>query len=230
MAIALDRIVTVSLLVGSLALTVATAPRVVAHLMMSAGEPHMELVRQGKPLPPARMRAAIESRAAALRWADIPEAWVELGRLHLARAADRELSPRAVNAMLDQSIYTFRRGLALSPHRPYAWLQFLQAAIARGLPEAEVNRLFNLSIDLAALETRLVKHRVRLGFYARTILSPPVAGRIAEQVRLMARNEPHPLAEFARARFALAWVRAALRSDPELLARFDAAYLRLPPA
>jgi len=132
--------------------------------------------------------------------------------------------------MLDQSISAFRRGLALSPARPYGWIQFVQAAIARGLPAAEVNRLFRLSIDLAALESPLVKHRVRLGFYARTILSPSVADLIAAQVRLMARNEPHPLAEFARARFALAWVRAALRSDPALLARFDAAYLRLPPA
>lgn len=230
MTVSPGRAVSILLLACGLTLATAAGPRVVAHMLMSAGEPHLAPLKQGEVPSRAQIRAAIASRSAALRWADLPSAWIDLGGLHLARAADPSLEPRIRNALLDQSLDAFRQGLAAGPARPYGWTQFAQAAYARGLSGGVVSRALGLSIDLAANERPLVIQRVRFGFRARNVLTDPAAGRVAGQVRLMAQYEPHTLAEFARKEFALAWVRAALRSSSALLARFDAAYLRLPPA
>lgn len=230
MGASLDRIVIVALLLGGLALAAAAGPRAAAHVLMSLSEREIDRLQRGEPLSPAQLQAAIDSRHAALRWADLPDAWIDLGGLYMARAGAASLSPRARRAVLDQSLDAFRRGLALGPDRPYAWTQYAQAAFARGLPGQAVSEALGMSLDLGAAERPLVIQRVRLGFRARNVLTPDVARRIAGEVRLMAEHETFPLAEFARAEFALAWIRAALRSDPALLGRFDAAYLRLPPA
>jgi hypothetical protein len=86
-----------------------------------------------------------------------------------------------------------------------------------------------MSIETGPHEPGLIRQRVRLGFAARTALSPNTASHVREEVRLWAANDAWRLADWARPQFALPWIRAALKDEPALDRQFVVNYLRLPP-
>jgi len=220
---------TLAVLAFGLGLVWLAAPRTVAHATMAMDHAVMDALARGEEIPPARALAAISTRERALAWLDLADGWNDIGALYLMLARRPGLDGGARDALLDRSIRSTARGLALAPARPFAWLQLAQARRARD-PAAPAGfaTALRLSYLTAPMEPAVVRQRARLGFAARTALSKEDARRIAGDVRLWAAHDPKTLAEWARPQFALPWVRQALSGRAPLEGDFLDAYLRLP--
>ncbi len=204
-------------------------PRTIAHATMARGNAAIEMLAQGGKVAPQQALATIAGRKQALGWLDLADGWTDIGALSLMLAGQSDHDQKARTAFLDNAIRAFETGLALAPARPFAWLQLAQAHRARDAASARpFEAALRMSYLTAPMEPRLIGQRVRIGFAARSALSPDMAHRIAGDVRLWAGHDPGGLADWARRQFALPWVRSALASDATLERRFVTAYLALP--
>jgi hypothetical protein len=93
---------------------------------------------------------------------------------------------------------------------------------------ARLDAPLGLSLATGRYEPRLIMQRVALGFFADRRLRDGTRAAIRDQVRLATVAMPRELAEFARRRYALGWVRSALAADRTALRRFEATYFSLP--
>jgi len=218
----------VILLIG-LALLWMAVPRTIAYTKLARGDSAMAALARGNDLPLRQVQAAISSRRDALAWTNLPDAWISMGSLYLALARRDGLSQVERLSLLDNSISSFGRGLSAAPSRPFAWLQLAQAHHLKNPTSRAIEPHLRMSILTGPHEPGLIRQRVRLGFAARTALSPETASHISEEVRLWAANDPWRLADWARPQFAMPWIRQALKGKPNLDRRFVVNYLRLPP-
>jgi hypothetical protein len=222
------RFAAVAALAVGLALVALALPRTVAEVLANAGDDVPAALGRGERPSPERLSAAAARHRAALGWLDSPAIRTDLAAIELARAASPSLPPEARRAFLDAAIGDYRAGLARGPARPYSWAQLAEAAFACDGMHARLDPLVDMSLTAGRLEPPLVLRRVALGFRAGRILDAQTRQAIRGQVRVAAASSPWPLAEFARDRFALGWVRDILADDPRLLRRFDATYFSLP--
>lgn len=222
------RIATLAVLAVGLLLVVVALPRTVAAIMQEPGNAALAALGRGEHLSEQRLAFAIAGHRGALDWQDDGDIRTDLGALNLARGSDASLPGPVRFAFLDAAIRQFRAGLALGPARPYAWTQYAEAELMRNGAHARIDALLRLSIATGAYEPRLILQRVELGFFADRTLRADTRAAIRNQVRLASAAMPHALAEFARRRYALAWIRAALADDRVALRRFEAAYFSLP--
>jgi hypothetical protein len=216
----------VALAAGVVLLALAT-PRVVGGILAADGAALAALGR-GERVSATRLADAAAARRSALGWHESAETWTALAALELARSRDIRLPETARRAFVDAAITAYRRGLSRGPAQPYAWLQYGQALLARAGAGARIDPVVRLSLDLAPDEPPLVMQRVEIGFLAERLLAPDTRQAIRDQTHRVAAFAPRRLAEFARDRFALMWVREQLADDPATLRRFDAAYFSLP--
>ena len=222
------RIATLTALAAGLLLVALALPRTVAAILQAPGEDVLAALGRGERPPQPRLAVAIAGHRGALDWQDNADIHVDLGALTLARAGDASLPAPVRYAFLDAAIRQLRTGLALGPARPYAWTQYAEAELMRNGAQARIDAPLRLSLMTGRYEPRLILQRVELGFFADRILKDDMRAAIRDQVRLASEAQPRQLAEFARRRFALAWVRTALADDDTALRRFEAAYFSLP--
>lgn len=222
------RIAPLAVLAIGMLLVALALPRTVAAILQAPGEAALTALGRGEHLSGRRLAIAIAGHRGALDWQDDGEIHTDLGALNLARGSDASLPGSVRYAFLDAAIRQFRAGLALGPARPYAWTQYAEAALMRNGAQAHIDALLRLSIATGPYEPRLIMQRVELGFFADRGLRADTRAAIRNQVRLASAAMPHALAEFARRRYALAWVRAALADDTVARRRFEAAYFSLP--
>lgn len=222
------RIAALAALALGLLLVAAALPRTAATILQAQGEDALAALGRGERVSHARLATAIADRRGALDWHDNADVHADLGALNLARASDASLPPPVRAAFLDAALRQLREGLALGPARPYAWMQLAEASLMRYGAQARLDAPLRLSLMTGRYEPRLIMRRVELGFFADRLLQNPTQAAIRDQVRLATGSAPRPLAEFARRRYALGWIRTALSGEPAALRRFEAAYFSLP--
>lgn len=222
------RIPALAALAIGLLLTGFALPRTVAGILAAPGGGALVALGRGERLSEPRLAVAIAGHRRALGWQDDAEIRTGLGALYLARGADRSLPGPVRDAFLDAAIRQFRAGLALGPARPYGWTQYATAELMRDGARARLDAPLALSLATGRYEPRLILQRVALGFFADRRLRDDTRAAIRDQVRLATMAMPRELAEFARKRYALSWVRSSLATDRTTLRRFDAVYFSLP--
>jgi hypothetical protein len=216
-----------ALAVGLLLIGLAL-PWTIAGILALPGDGALAALGRGERLSGPRLAVAIDGHRRALGWRDDAEIRTGLGALYLARGADRSLSGPVRDAFLDAAIRQFRAGLARGPARPYGWTQYAAAELMRDGARARLDAPLGLSLVTGRYEPRLIMQRVALGFFAERRLRDDTRAALRGQVRLATTAMPRALAEFARRRYALGWVRSALAADRTALHRFEAAYFSLP--
>jgi hypothetical protein len=169
----------------------------------------------------------VRSRRAAVREGGDASAFGDLALARLLQA--RRLPATAVerNAALDETIVLVRTALAREPASSVLWLRLAEAQLLRDGLGATPLAALSRSIATAPYQQDLVIGRLDFGLILEPFFDGTTRPQVAEQVRLMAGWMPQRLAEIARRRRVLAFVRAALGADPVLLERFDLAYAGL---
>lgn len=223
-----DVVVILGILVLGVALLTLAVPRTAAYSKMAPGKAVLSDLAQGKPTSPERLRHAITGHSEALRWLDSADGWANIGALSLALARQEGLPENVRFTLLQKSRSAFQTGLALAPRRPFAWVQLAQVHQMLDPNATLVGPLLGMASEVGPLEPRLVTQRVRIGYAARTALSASMTRRLVSDIHLWAQHEPDSLADWARGRYALPWVRRALKNDEALHTQFLASYLRLP--
>lgn len=202
-------------------------PRTLAYAVSAPDDEIVAALAKYPPPGPVRMVEAIDSRRGALARHDDGHLRGDIAALELALARRAGLASREGAARLEQVEAEAREGLSLAPGQPYAWVALVYAMIARGADRTTVAPAYRMAVGIAPYEPALVVQRVELGFaaLARDALDDDGRAVLDDQIRIAAAGAPVELARLARRRYALSAIRAVLADKPDLLARFDTAYL-----
>jgi len=174
---------------------------------------------QAERLSPAVIQAAAFSRARAVRWQDSPRAWTDLGALQLEQAEAAGFATEKGRELVGRSLESHRRGLALDPAQPYAWLRLARAEfVLHGVTPA-LNPPLQMSVRTAPREPQLVLDRLDLAFTAWPMLDKTTRAMMEEQIVIAARFYERKLAVLARQHQALDILAEALRNEEGLYRR-----------
>lgn len=168
---------------------------------------------------PAAVKAAAASRVRSLRWLDSPRAWTDLGALQLDQAEMAGFATARGRELADRSLDSHRRGLALDPAQPYAWLRLAHAEFVHNGVTPALNPTLQMSVRTAPYEPRLVLQRLDLAFTAWPMLDKTSRALMNEQIMIAARFYEKKLALLARRHQALDILAEALRDEEGLYRR-----------
>lgn len=165
------------------------------------------------------VKAAILSRERALRWQDNPKSWSDLGALQLQQAEAAGLATAQGRELAARSMESHRRGLALDPAQPYAWLRLAKAELVTTGMTPALNPLLQMSVRTAPREPQLVLDRLDVAFTAWPVLDKTTRALMNEQIVIAARFYEKKLAALARRHLALDILAEALREEEGLYRR-----------
>lgn len=221
-------LVLVSATAGALLLALAV-PRFMAAAISA---PYDQVLRdlndtaKASTVSPNMIKAAVLSRKRAIRWQDNPRAWTDLGALQLEQAETAGLTTPQGRELAALSLESHRRGLALDPAQPFAWLRMAKAElVATGMTPA-LNPLLQMSVRTAPREPQLVLDRLELAFTVWPMLDRTTRAMMDEQVVIAARFYEKKLALMARRHQALDILAEALRNEEGLYRRVGFYYRR----
>lgn len=221
-------LVLVSATVGALLLALAV-PRFMAATILA---PYDQVLRdlndvaKASAVSPNVINAAVLSRTRSIRWQDNPRAWTDLGALQLGQAEAAGLITPQGRELAARSVESHRRGLALDPAQPFAWLRMAKAELVTTGMTPALNPLLQMSVRTAPREPQLVLDRLELAFTVWPMLDRTTRAMMDEQVVIAARFYEKKLALMARRHQALDILAEALRNEEGLYRRIGFYYRR----
>jgi len=221
--------ISIAVLITGLLIIYTMAPRVMAYGVMQGGASTISDLGRDKDVLAHDVSHAISGRQASLRWFERGRTHLEIAILYLVLADNPKFSGSLRKSFLTKSIAAFRKGLALEPRKPYAWMQFAQAQFREDRRSEAVKAYMEMSYIVAPQEPRIVVTRVHLGFRAQKLLDRKLRAKIREDIRLYLKHQPRQLTFFARRSFALPWLTDIAKDDPALIREFYRQFLQLPP-
>lgn len=221
-------LILVSATAGALLLALAV-PRFMAAAISAPYDQTMrdmnDLAKAGTVSPKA-IKAAVLSRERAIRWQDSPRAWTDLGALQLEQAEAAGLATPQGRELAAHSLESHRKGLALDPAQPFAWMRMAKAELVTTGMTPALNPLLQMSIRTAPREPQLVLDRLELAFTVWPMLDKTTRAMMEEQVVIAARFYEKKLALMARRHLALDILAEALRNEEGLYRRVGFYYRR----
>lgn len=218
----------VSVLAGLLLVALAI-PRLGAALDLASAKPTYDRLQRGDTtVDDAALQAAIASMTSAFRRSGEPNYGVMLAYLQLA-AADRASADRArAERHLDEAIATTRETVRVSPANVLAWLMLAMALESKDPRDPAAVAALTRAVHVGPYDARMSAYRVALAMRQWNRLDASTRRLVSAQILRYVTNDPRYLAAMARESFGLPAVHEALLGQPELKARFDAAYLAKP--
>ncbi len=206
-----------------------SAPRMIAYGAMQGGDSVFFDLGRGKEVSPQKLSVAISGRQASLRWFESGRTHLEIAAMYLVLSDNPKFTADLRKSFLTKSLVAFRKGLFLTPRKPYSWVQFAQAHFRANRSSPVVNDLLEMSYITAPQEPKIIVTRVQLGFRAQRILAPRLRPKFREDIRLNLKHQPRQLTIFARKQFGLPWLLDIAKKDPKLVQELYRQFLRLPP-
>jgi len=158
--------ISIAVLIAGLLIIYTMAPRVMAYGVMQGGASTISDLGRDKDVLAHDVSHAISGRQASLRWFERGRTHLEIAILYLVLADNPKFSGSLRKSFLTKSIAAFRKGLALEPRKPYAWMQFAQAQFREDRRSEAVKAYMEMSYIVAPQEPLIVVTRVHLGFRA----------------------------------------------------------------
>ncbi len=180
---------------------------------MLPGDPVLNAIQSGDDVRDSELEDLASSRAAALGWIESGRAWTDLGlaQMRLANKAGLDGGRR----LLEESVSSLRRGLALAPANSFAWARLAYVELARGGPSTAVTEALNMSMLTAPYEPRLLYSRLDLSLLVWRQFDEEGRALVAQQVRYAWEMSRTRLARLAQKRNASRTVADALADDPK---------------
>ena len=204
-------------------------PRAVAALLALPGNPAgLQMQTQGS-IDPQAAGVLRATRQRYLLWANSPRAWAQLGYAQRTLAYTRPGPDRRPDPqMLERAAASYEKALGASPADPTAWsnLAFLRYALSG--PTASATAAFSMALLTGPVMIRQTAFRLDLAFRLWPSLSAEDRRLVMQVIRtgwLHVRDDIVGLAD-SPARAGI--VRAALISDAEALAAFEALHAKRP--
>lgn len=170
-------------------------------------------VEQGLPVDEAEIEEALPPLEQSA--ATSPSAREDLAMALLSGAGGDTSAER-----LDRAVREFRTYLAEVPGDSRAWTLLAQALVEQGAREP-ARAALEMSILTAPWMPGLPLARCALGIDLYPILDQDGRRLVAEQFRIAAERDPHPLAELVRQKHAVLIARVMLAGSPDAMAKFE---------
>lgn len=221
-------LVLVSATAGALLLALAVPRFMAATILAPYDQTLRDLndVAKAGAVSPNVINAAVLSRERAIRWQDNPRAWTDLGALQLEQAETVGLTTPQGRELAARSLESHRRGLAIDPAQPFAWLRMAKAELVTTGMTPALNPLLQMSVRTAPREPQLVLDRLELAFTVWPMLDRTTRAMMDGQVVIAARFYEKKLALMARRHQALDILAEALRNEEGLYRRIGFYYRR----
>lgn len=192
-----------------------------------SGDPVVEAIKAGAPLPESALTRLIESRQAAESIYPKASYAIERGMAELRLAEGTDLNPTAKRAHFKAAHAAFADGLAAAPGNAYAWAQLAYIETRLNGPSAKAADALYQSIVAAPYEPTLLLSRVGLAAQLRAYWSAELSAAMPSQIRKAFSQDPGAFVTLAVTGGFVPLARAALLSDPALTADFDSRYQTL---
>jgi len=214
-------------LILATALTVIGGQRFYGAVARLNGDASLHRLASQKPLSQGELDDLARTRRQALVYVADGATQGDLALARLLQARRLPSGSRQRIAALDESIALLRAALSRDPGAAPLWLRLAEALLLReGVGPAPVGPLHR-SVQTAPYMQGLVLGRLDLALILEPHLDDATRRDVQHQVLLIAAWKPDRLAEIARRRLSLKFVRGTLESEPALLERFDSAYSAL---
>ena len=182
-------------------LFVFSAPNLIADFILLGGNPVHEALLAGDPVSDAQLSAFLQSREKAALW----------------HASNAMPAPRPD---LEQALAWQMKALSLSPADTYGWSRLAYIRIlTEGLSEAAAEAFMH-SIEAAPYEPRLMISRINMAVLLGNKLTPDIKEQIPQMIRETWVLFPKELAQSAQQGHFISAVDAALKDNPETLAKW----------
>ena len=200
-------------LVGTAILLSLSVPRTIEVFSMLPGDPVLDTIQRGVEVPSSDLEDLASSREAALGWIESGRAWTDLGlaQVRLAERAGLDGGRR----LLDESVTSLRRGLALAPANSFAWARLAYAELGRRGPSTTVTEALKMSMLTASYEPRLLFSRLDLCLLVWRRFDEEGRALVAQQIRYAWEMSRPRLARLAQRRNASRIVADALAAVPK---------------
>lgn len=215
-------------LLGGLLLIVLAVPRLGAALELARAKPVYDRVLAGDAgIDDATLQAATDALQRGFKWSSEPNLGIMLAQLYKIQA-DRTADPALANQRRAQAADAARATIRVSPSSLIAWVVLAASLDARNSRDPELLPALTRAIHVAPYDPRLRALRISLAMRHWPRLDPATQALAAVQIRRAAGVDPRALALQAREYLGLPAVRAALKDDAPLHARFNDVYQSLP--
>lgn len=203
---------------GCLVLALAL-PRAAAYFSLMPGDAAAHLMFSEQKVTREGYLRLIRSREAALRWVDLPQAWVHLGGARYVRYLDGEVPTFAEERHLRQARAELERGLARSPAHRFAWVWLFDIRAMLGDDEAALQAL-RMAFLVAPHDANLAMPRTAGGLSFWDQLDEELRGYVERDARtVLASREAPSFVEAIAEIDQLDRLRQAVASDPETSAK-----------
>ncbi len=201
------------MLVASVILLAVGVPRFLYELMLVPGTPILERINAGEAVTDEELASLEESRLDALSFAELPNAYIDLGSSYLTRARNatkREDRLKYAQKAIDASM----KGLDMAPLNTFAWLRVTSAHILRGSDQYdEALEAWRTSIATARFEPFILMQRVHLGTILYGNMTPEDIELLKEQMGMAYRWNRGKLRLYIRQNNLTEWM--VFLSEPE---------------
>lgn len=188
-------------------------PGILADFRRLPVEATVSAVQSGQPVDRADIDAALPVLERAARTS--PAARGDFAALLMAGAVGEHAAER-----LDRAALEFRAYLAQVPGDARAWTMLAEIEQRRGAGRAAQDAL-KMSILMAPGMPGLVLARCAIGIDLYPVLGQEARGLVAEEFRIAAERDPHPLAMLVQERHAVLIARIMLAGSPDAMAKFE---------
>jgi hypothetical protein len=218
-----------SAVIMALLLIVLALPRTTAAIEWAKYKPIYDRLQNGETgIDDTALQGAVDGLAKGFNQSREPYIGVMVAYLYIVqadRSADRAIADKRLMSAADAARATIR----VSPSNLIAWVLLAMALDSRDPRDPATLAALARSIHIAPYDPRLLGYRISLAMRHWQKLDDQSRKLAGGQIRRIGEQNMRYLAELTRESFGLPAVHEAMKENPALKARFDAAYLSLPP-
>lgn len=194
------------LLAAGLFLIIVGAPRFLAAVWTTVGDPVYSDINAGKRVSSEDLELLIESREAVLTFVDSPRAYTDLGIAFMMQDTSPDSIARAIEVT--------EKGLALAPIAAFSWERLAGLYLMAGDREQDALNAWLTSRALARHDPRLFHDRIRVGIGLYRFMNDEQRAMVREAAEEAYAENRHALKVYGRSARILEWLKLLLR-DPE---------------
>jgi hypothetical protein len=204
-----------------------SVPRTVAAFLALPGDRVFERVQRGETVSLAEVQTLAESRRRAVRWADWPSAWSDLGYAEHEIAYRRSRDSGHIEpALIDRALAATQQALAHAPLESEGWGRLaLLRYVSRGETEAAA-KAFGMALLTGPVRPKQVSYRLDLAFRLWPRLSSDDRALVARYARTSWRYAYEQIVATADTPARIGIMRAIYAPDPAILTSFEALLAR----
>ena len=185
-------------LAGGAVLLTSAVPRTIAAFSMLQGDLVLDAIQTGQKVRVSDLEDLVSSREAALSWIDSGRVWTDLGLAQQRMVRKVGILSAEGRGLLDESVTSLRRGLALAPANPYAWARLGFVELIRGGPSMAVIEALKISMLTGTHEPHLMYSRLDLLLRVWPHFDEVGRVLVAQQIRIAWSRSRTKVAKLAR--------------------------------